>query len=199
MIKFIFDLDGTITAEETLPIISKNFNLVDEMENLTRETVQGNIPFIESFIRRVYILGKLPVDEISELLRKAELYSEILNFIKTYKENCVIATSNLECWCIKLLEDIGCAYYCSDATVEENQVKKLTRILKKESVVERYKSAGDIVVYIGDGNNDMEAMRLADISIATGLTHYPAKSLLSVADYLVFSEEALCRQLSQLL
>ena len=65
--------------------------------------------------------------------------------------------------------------------------------------MERYKSEGEKVVFIGDGNNDVEAMRLADVSIASGLTHMPAKSVLSVADYVVFNEEGLCRQLNQLL
>ncbi len=199
MVKFIFDLDGTVTTEETLTKIASYFNVADEMESLTRETLKGNIPFFESFIRRVFILSKLPIDEIAEILKEAKLYSKVLDFIRLHKENCVIATSNLECWCKKLLDEIGCTYYCSDAAVEDNQVKKITHILKKESIVERYKSAGDLVVYIGGGNNDMEGMRLADVSIATGLIRYPSESLLSVADYLVFSEEALCRQLSQLL
>ena len=64
---------------------------------------------------------------------------------------------------------------------------------------EQFKKNGDKVVFIGDGNDDAEAMREADVSIASGVTHYPSKSVLSVADYLVFSEEALCRQLNQLL
>ena len=42
-------------------------------------------------------------------------------------------------------------------------------------------------------------MRLADVSIASGLTHMPANGVLSVADYLVLNEEGLCRQLNQLL
>jgi cation transport ATPase len=66
-------------------------------------------------------------------------------------------------------------------------------------VVKKYKELGEKVVYIGDGNNDMEAMRISDISIAAGLIHYPANSILTVADYLIFNEEALCRQLNQLL
>ena len=48
MTKFIFDLDGTVTKQETLPLISKHFNIQDEIDNLTMETVKGNIPFIES-------------------------------------------------------------------------------------------------------------------------------------------------------
>ena len=58
---------------------------------------------------------------------------------------------------------------------------------------------GQKVIFIGDGNNDVEAMRLADISIASGITHKPSPGVLSVADYAIFSEEALCRLLYQLL
>ena len=55
------------------------------------------------------------------------------------------------------------------------------------------------MVVIGEGNNDLEAMRTADISIASGLTHQPANSVLGIADYVIYEEEALCRQLNQLL
>jgi HAD superfamily phosphoserine phosphatase-like hydrolase len=198
-VKFIFDLDGTITAEETLPLIAKYFNIREEIVEITRETIQGNIPFIESFIRRVNILGKLPVSEISSLLGKARLYPLLHDFILQHKENCVTATGNLRCWVDKLAERVGCELYCSEATVENNKVIKIDSILRKETVVENLQKCGYSVVYVGDGNNDMEAMRLADIAIAVGMTHHPANSLLPISDYLIFNEHALCRQLNQLL
>ena len=89
--------------------------------------------------------------------------------------------------------------FCSEASVKDDKVFRLNSILKKENVVQRYKSEGCEVVYVGDGNNDLEAMRLADIAIANGITHDPAVSILGVADYVVYTEEALCRQLNQLL
>lgn len=76
MIKIIFDLDGTITKKETLPIISKYFNIEEEIEHLTAQTIQGNVPFMESFIKRVHILGKFPVDEIARHLEKVPLYKK---------------------------------------------------------------------------------------------------------------------------
>ena len=141
MVRFIFDLDGTLTKSETLPIISDHFSLQERIAELTMQTVQGRIPFVK----------------------------------------------------------ICCQAYSSEALIENNMVAKLTTILRKESVVDYYKKQGDFVVFIGDGNNDMEAMRLADVSIATGLIHAPAKSILAVADYAVYCEEALCRLLNQLL
>ena len=127
------------------------------------------------------------------------LHKGLVEFIQAHKEDCIVATGNLECWIDKLIKNIGCSYYCSDGLIEDNKVVKLTKILRKENLVERYKSEGEKVVFIGDGNNDVEAMRVSDISIASGLTHTPAKGVLSIADYLVFNEEALCRQLNQLL
>ena len=198
-IKFVFDLDGTVTSEETLPLIARHFHVEEEIEELTRETVQGNIPFVESFIRRVFILGRLPVDEVADLLETTAVYPLLAAFIREHSENCAIATGNLECWSHKLLGKIGCASHCSDAIVEDNRVVKLTKILRKEQVVEDYQKDGFKVVFIGDGNNDLEAMRVADIAIAVGTTHNPSKSILPMANYLIFDERALCRQLSQLL
>ena len=199
MTKFIFDLDGTITQEETLPLISRNFDVQNEIDSLTDETIKGNIPFIESFIRRVYILGKLPVSEIADLLENVKLYESVIDFIIQHRDDCSIATGNLSCWIEKLNRRIGCTCYCSDAVVRDNKVDKLTKILRKEEIVKKYQLEGNRVVFIGDGNNDLEAMRLADVAVASGLTHPPASSILSVADYLVYDEVALCRLLNQLL
>jgi HAD superfamily phosphoserine phosphatase-like hydrolase len=198
-VKFIFDLDGTVTAEETLPLIAKHFNVQEEIEELTRETIKGNIPFVESFIRRVMILGKLPVSEVAALLEKVSLHQELFTFIQTHPQHCAIATGNLECWVDRLLSKFDCDSYCSDSIVENNGVVKLTKILRKELVVEKYQQEGFQVVFIGDGNNDLEAMRIADIAIAVGMVHYPSKSILPISNYLIFNEKTLCRQLSQLL
>ena len=198
MIKFIFDLDGTVTKQETLPLIAKHFGVQEEIEKLTAQTVQGNIPFIESFIRRVHLLGNLPVDEVDNLLSKVPLYPLIHDFIQRNNKDCLIATGNVGAWIRQLTNRVGCDIFCSVATVENNKISKLESILRKESLVQRLQNEGYRVVFIGEGNNDVEAMRTADVSIASGLTHKPATSVLSVTDYAVFSEEALCRQLNQL-
>ena len=197
--KFLFDLDGTVTSQETLPIIASHFGISKEMEELTKQTVQGNIPFVESFIRRVNILGVLPVSEVDDLLGRVPLYPLLHQFIQAHPENCAVVTGNLDCWCRKLNEKVGCQAFCSHAIVEDNKVVKLEKILRKEEVVDHFKSLGETVVFVGDGNNDLEAMRHANFSIAVGLTHNPAKSLLSIVDYIFYNEKALCRQLSQLL
>lgn len=196
--KFLFDLDGTVTSEETLPIIANHFNCVEQISELTAKTVQGNVPFIESFIRRVNILGAYSVSETTRLLSEVPLYPTIAKFIEEHKEDCVIVTGNLTCWCEGLFKKIGCQCYGSEALCEDDKVVKLKTILRKEQIVDQYKALGETVVFIGDGNNDLEAMRHANVSIATGLTHNPAQSLMSICDYVIFNEQALVRQMLQL-
>ena len=196
--KFLFDLDGTITSQETLPVIARLGNLSDKIDQLTRETIQGNVPFIESFIQRVNILKDIPVSLISDSLSRIPLYREVCDFIDNHQEDCVVVTGNLSCWCEGLFAKIGCKNFSSEALVENDAVVKLKSILRKETIVELYQAQGEKVVFVGDGNNDLEAMRLADISIAAGLTHNPANSLFSITDYMVFNETALCRVLNQL-
>lgn len=196
--KFLFDLDGTVTSAETLPIIANHFECKEEIAELTKRTVQGNIPFIESFIRRVNILGKYSVSETSDLLAQVPLYPVVKRFIDDHRADCIIVTGNLTCWCEGLFKKIGCQCYGSEAECEDDKVVKLKTILRKEQIVDQYKALGETVVFIGDGNNDLEAMRHANISISVGLTHNPAQSLMAITDYVIFNEHALCRQMRQL-
>jgi len=196
--KFLFDLDGTITSQETLPIIARLGNVSDRIDGLTRETIQGNVPFIESFIQRVTILKDISVSAISDRLSQVPLYQSVHQFILQHPDDCIVVTGNLSCWCEGLFRAIGCKCYSSNALVENDKVVKILSILRKETVVDEFKAMGEKVVFVGDGNNDLEAMRHSDISIAAGLTHHPARSLYSISDYMVFSEIALCRLLNQL-
>ena len=129
--KFLFDLDGTVTSKETLPIISEHFGCTEQIAELTMRTVAGNIPFIESFIRRVNILGKYSVKETSDLLAQVPLYPGVAKFILDHPKDCVIVTGNLTCWCESLFKKIGCQCYGSTAEVVDDEVVKLKTILRK--------------------------------------------------------------------
>ena len=199
MTKFLFDLDGTITKQETLPLIAARFGVGQGIDRLTRETVAGNLPFAESFVRRVRILGKLPVDEVAGLLTEVDVYPEIEEFIRKNRDDCCIVTGNLSCWIEGLVQRIGCAYHASEAVVEDNRVARISSVLCKEDIVRKMRDDGHRVVFIGDGNNDVEAMRIADVAIASALTHRPAEGVLAVADYLARDAAELCGRLNRLL
>lgn len=194
--KFVFDLDGTLTRQETLPLIAGHFGLEDDIAALTQSTILGHIPFVESFIQRVNILGKQSVSKINNLLDRVELFEGIYEFIAKHQGDCQIATGNLDVWIEKLGGRFPCTVSSSKGTVVDDKVVRLTNILQKVDIVKNLQADGHTVVYIGDGNNDANAMRQADLSIAIGMVHFPALSVMDVADFAVFDETALLRLLN---
>lgn len=198
MLKFVFDLDGTITSDETLPIIARAFNVHQELIQLTEDTVNGKIPWKQSFVRRVNLLKHVPVTEIDILLKKTRVYSEIVQFINDNKKDCFIATGNLDCWVDSLCKKIGCRYYSSRAIVKNNEIQEIAHILEKADVVELLQKQGHKVVFVGDSNNDVNAMRKADVAVAYGASHTPSEYCLSAADHVVYSERGLIELLTKI-
>lgn len=49
---FLFDLDSTITCKEILPTIAEKVNRQKEMRELTEATMNGEIPFKSSFLKK---------------------------------------------------------------------------------------------------------------------------------------------------
>lgn len=196
--KFLFDLDGTLTLKETLPVIAEHFGMEEQIVPLTQQTVQGIVPFAEGFKKRVNILRQFSVAEISRLVSTVPMHPLLLQFIHQHQADCIIVSGNLDCWCQSLLEMINCKYYCSEAIVEDDKVVDIRQLLDKKDIVRTYQNQGEYVVFIGDGHNDLEAMRQADLAIVSGLTNTPSPSLLSIADQVFFDEKELYDFLVQL-
>ena len=197
-IKFIFDLDGTLTKCETLPMIARHFGLGSDIGEITRHTVSGELDFQESFTRRVAVLGCIPAQKVSDLLEQVELYPGLLDFIHRHREHCTIATGNLDCWIGGLAEKLGCVCYTSKGRKNSSGAVEVDSILDKRALVERYLSEGFKVIFIGDGDNDAEAMKAADIALGAGMTHAVAPRALTACQEVFSQEEKLCETLEKI-
>lgn len=199
MIKFIFDLDGTLTKKESLPLIAKHFGIEADMERLTMQTVQGKLNFEESFTKRVKILENIAADKVSSFLENMEIYPSLEKFIQENQSDCLIATSNLDVWIEKLVKRFSCETRSSLASVltsvEKNRIVKISSLLQKDMLVQEFQEKGYYVVFIGDGQNDYTAMQRADLSIAVGLTHMPSPQLIEVSDFVFYDEIELYQKL----
>ncbi len=189
---FLFDLDSTVTKQEILPTIAKKIGKQNEMRELTEKTMMGILPFQDSFTSRVKLLSQIPVSEVADLVSDIEVNEEIVEFLKENRESSFIVTSNLDVWIEKLMHKIGMdgRYYCSKAKVEDDRIVKIENILEKESVQSELTSRAKIVA-IGDGSNDFDMIRKADIGISFGGVRDIAPSLIDVSDYSIYNETKL--------
>ena len=138
------------------------------------------------------------MEEVAVLLKDVPLYERVVSFIHAHPTSCAIVTGNVGVWVARLVQRIGVEVFASKAQIQEGKIACLSDVLAKETVVYRFQETGYRVVFIGDGNNDFEAMQAADFSIAAGLTHEPATSLLTVADKVVYQEKVLVELLEAL-
>lgn len=193
---FAFDLDGTITKEEILPLIAKEIGLKKEMAELTKKTMSGDIPFDQSFTKRVDMLKKIPITKVQKIVKKIKLNNKIVEFVQKNKSRCYIVTQNLDVWINPLIKKIGVKTLTSEADYDGDTLLGIKKILRKNII---HKLIDYPVVAIGEGYNDLEMMIDSPISIAFGGVHKPASPVLEVVDYAIYDEEHLCRFLKQLL
>jgi phosphoserine phosphatase len=193
---YCFDLDGTITREEILPLLAAELDLYEEIYALTEATIKGVIPFRKSFLLRCRLLGELPVSRAQSVITRISLFQGVVDFIHAHKENCFLLTGNLDVWVKPLADMLGCNMYSSSASVENDRIINVTHVLNKGDAVEEIRKTYDRIVAIGDGMGDVPMFEKADVRIAFGGTHPPVQSLIQFTDYLTFSERSLCSLLS---
>ena len=195
---FLFDLDSTLTKKEILPEISKVIGKEDEMRRLTEETMQGVLPFKQSFISRVDILKDIAVERVQEIINSIPLNEHLISFIKENKERCYIITGNLDIWISPLMKRLGLNghYFCSKAVVDSTGCVKVISVLDKELTVKQFIQP---IVSVGDGNNDADMARYAEIAIGFGGVRDIAPALIKSIDYALMDENRLAQFLTDLL
>ena len=197
MKKFAFDLDGTVTKVETLPILARELGLAAQISELTELTLSGKIDFEKSFRLRYSILKKIPPQKIAAVMSNIELDENIFNFIRENKADCAVVTGNLDCWIEPVAKKLGCEIFSSKSEIV-NGVPILTEILKKDSAIGQLKKNCHKVIAIGESFNDVPMFKAADISIAYGGVHKPVDAAVFVADYVANNSADLCRLLKKL-
>ena len=198
MKKYAFDLDGTVTKVETLPLLAKELDLLEEMNILTDLTLNGKIPFEKSFKLRYLVLRNISPKRIRDIMETVELDEDIADFISNNKESCAIVTGNLDYWIEPIVKKLGCQSYASTSTINSEGIPVLDKILDKSSAIRHMKKHAEKVIAVGESFNDVPMFEEADISIAYGGVHSPVNTAISVSDYVVFNGGALCRLLKTL-
>jgi phosphoserine phosphatase len=194
-----FDLDGTVTRKEVLPIIASELGLAEEIGFLTQMTIKGQIPFEMSFRLRCRLLAEIEVDTVAKIVEQVPVDTAIAKFLSDHRERCYLVTGNLDVWVERLAATLGCYVYCSTAQIRpDGRLGQLTHVLRKSAAIRDLRTRYDRVVCIGEGYNDLPMFEEADIGVAYGGVHPPAREVIENSHYVIGNGDALCRLLSTL-
>ncbi len=189
-----FDLDGTITAQEILPELSKEIGLYDEISALTKATISGIIPFKQSFLLRCKLLKDVPIRKVHSIINNIELNQSIVDFINNNRDNCIVLTGNLDIWIEPLMEKIKCKFLCSKAKERNGRLGEVLSVIDKGEAISNLSAPK--IISVGDGMGDVSMFEKSDVRVSFGKVHYPIESLIKVSDYICFNENTLCKLLN---
>ena len=195
---YCFDLDGTVTSQELLPLMAAELDLYDEISALTQATINGLIPFERSFKLRCKLLSDVPIKKVQEVAEKVKLNESIVQFMKENKDNSYIVTGNIYEWIQPIIEKIGCKIFCSKGKFDNDKLSGLEKIIDKGEVVKELRGSDKSIISVGDGMGDVLMFQESDLSIAYGGVHEPIETLRKVSNYIVYEENSLCRLLNTL-
>ena len=184
---FLFDLDSTITCKEILPTIAEKVNRQKEMRELTEATMNGEIPFKSSFLKRVEILSVMNVSETRAMVAEIPLNENIAQFIRENRDRCYVVTGNLDIWINDLMRKLGLNdhVYCSRSNYKNDKITQIVSVIDKELTAKQFVQP---LVVIGDGDNDSGMAQVANISVGFGGIRDIAPSLIQNVDYAFYDD-----------
>lgn len=196
---FAFDLDGTVTQTELLPLLGRELGIYEPIMELTRKTLGGELDFETSFRLRFEMLNALPLEHIHAVVNSVQLNPDMAVFINRHSNHCRIITGNLDRWIAPLREKLRCPFISSKSVNAGGRIQLAKVLHKGEAISNLARLHPDkTLVAIGESAADIPMFEAADFGIAYAGVHQPMPGLLRVADYLAADGAALCELLHTL-
>jgi len=139
--KFLFDLDGTVTEAETLPHIAAKFGLEAQILPLTAAAIAGHVPFAENFQQRVRLLSHLGTSAVANVVNSIPLNAVLVDFIRQNSNDCAIVTGNYRGWIEQLVAPLNCPIFASEGSENSASQPEITSVLNKADIVKNYQES----------------------------------------------------------
>ena len=175
----MLDVDGTLIEEEVIDILGSKANCEQEVSQLTRRAMSGELDFESSLKRRVSLLKGISVDVFDQVYKELHLSKNAHEFISILQEKKIavgIISGGFVPIVERLANSLGIHLFAANQ-LEINNGRLTGRLIGqvitrevKEEIFLQWASELEIsldrTIAIGDGANDLKMLKKAGIGVA---------------------------------
>ena len=176
---FISDMDSTIIKQECIDEIADLANLKEEVEDITRKAMGGEIGFTEALEKRVGLLKGIKLELLNEIFQKIEFNDgaeKLLINLNKQKIKTILVSGGFTFFTEKISEKLNFQEnYANtleviDGIITGKVIPPIIDSVSKKNILKKtidsHKLKNADVVAIGDGANDLEMIKEAGLGIS---------------------------------
>jgi phosphoserine phosphatase len=193
-----FDADGTLIDAEFIDELAKEAGVEEEVREITRRAMEGELSFEESLRRRVRLLKGLPLERVLRVASRVRIVPgarEILEELKRAGFITVLITGGFDVVAREVGRQLGFDYVFANRLVVKDGVltgevegevmgpEDKLRLLKE--VAERHGISLEECAAIGDGANDLLIIRNVGLGVGFNpkrVVREQAKAVVNIKD-----------------
>lgn len=174
----VADMESTIVRQEMLDEVAAEFGIKNEIAEITKRGMLGEISFDESMHQRLELLKGHPVSEFEEMksiISYNKGAQELVKYMSSYGCKSILVSGGFDIFSSKAAHELG--FYRSFANILEVRDGLLTgeyipplldgamkaQILLDEA--EKLDLKASEVIAVGDGANDLDMLKTAGIGV----------------------------------
>ena len=173
------DMDMTIINVETIDLINNNLLKNDQISNITKNAMSGNISFGKSIIIRTKLLKGIKKLEITNLIKKININEGVESVIRTmnnYGHHTMLISGGYDLIANSIGKKVGFKEIrCNTLEVVNNQLTgnlentildRKGKLFHLKSTIKKLNIKKDLTLAVGDGDNDIDMIKYSGLGIA---------------------------------
>tara|TARA_X000000950_G_scaffold113272_1_gene142537 strand:+ start:899 stop:1798 length:900 start_codon:yes stop_codon:yes gene_type:complete len=173
------DMDMTIINVETVNLINDNLLKNNQISNITKDAMSGNISFRESIITRTKLLKGIKKVAITNLIKEIKINDGVESFIKTmnnYGNHTMLISGGYDLIANSIGKKVGFKEIrCNTLEVVNNKLTgnlentildKKGKLYHLKSSIKKLNIKKDLTLAVGDGDNDIDMIKYSGLGVA---------------------------------
>jgi len=175
----VADMESTIIRQEMLEEVAAEFGLRQEVTEITKKGLRGEVSFEDSLSERLNLLRGKGINEF-EKLQSIISYNkgaeDLIKHMRSYGSKAILVSGGFDIFADKVSRDLGFYKYFAnvleviEGKLTGNYIPPLIDAIGKANILKEEAKNLDLkldeVMAIGDGANDLDMLNIAGVGVA---------------------------------